>query len=105
MGFFNIIITLCVGAVLAFGAALTYKHRMAEQRAEMGELATVSMVSPTQFVKNIAAQHAALPKWDDKNWKGLTYHEAGYYKKKAEAAKAEAAKQEKQNASKQPAAR
>ena len=61
MGFLNIIITMCVGAVLAFGAALTYKHRMAELRAEHGELATVTVVSPSQFVKNVAAQHAALP--------------------------------------------
>ena len=60
----------------------------------------VAVVSPTQFVKNVANLHASLPKWDDKNWKGLTYHEAGYYKKKAEAAK-----QDKQNASKQSAAR
>jgi hypothetical protein len=94
MGFFNIIITLCVGLVMAGGAALTYKNRMAETGGN------VAVVSPTQFVKNVAAQHAALPKWDDKNWKGLTYHEAGYYKKKAEAAK-----QDKQNASKQTAAR
>jgi hypothetical protein len=93
MGFFNIIITLCVGLIMAGGAALTYKYRMAEQQ-------DVAVVSPAQFVKNVAAQQAALPKWDDKNWNGLTYHEAGYYKKKAEAAK-----QDKQNASKQPAAR
>ena len=74
---------------------MTYHYRMAEQRAELGEhsLPAVAMVSPTQFVKNVAAQHAALPKWDDKNWKGLTYHEAGYYKKKAEASKENAPKQ------------
>ena len=103
MGFFNLIITMCVGAVLAFGAALTYKQRMAEQHAEMegNPLAGVAMVSPTQFVKNVAAQHAALPKWDDKNWKGLTYHEAGYYKKKADASK----NADKKNPPKQTAAR
>ena len=101
MGIFNVIITICVGAVLAFGAALTYKHRMAE--AEAQGLPGVVMVSPSQFVKNVAANHAALPKWDDKNWKGLTYHEPGYYKKKAEEAAKQAAS--KQPASKQTAAR
>jgi hypothetical protein len=90
---FNFIITICVGAVLAFGAVLTYKHRMAEAEMEGNPMAGVAMVSPTQFVKNVAAQHAALPKWDDKNWKGLTYHPPGYYKKKAEAEKEKAAKQ------------
>jgi hypothetical protein len=94
MSFFNIIVTLCVGLIMAGGAALTYKYRMAETGGD------VAIVSPAQFVKNVAAQHAALPKWDDKNWKGLTYHEAGYYKKKAEAAK-----QSQQNASKQTATR
>ena len=96
MGFFNTFITMCVGAVMLVGAAMTYHYRMAEQRAELGEhsLPAVAMVSPTQFVKNVAAQHAALPKWDDKNWKGLTYHPPGYYKKKAEeAAKQASAKQ------------
>ncbi len=32
MGFFNIIITMGVGLVMLFGAALTYKHRMAERQ-------------------------------------------------------------------------
>jgi|KBSMisStandDraft_5_1062788.scaffolds.fasta_scaffold855124_3 hypothetical protein len=97
MRFFNIIITLCVGLVMAGGAALTYKHRMAETGGD------VVIASPAQFLNNVAAQRAALPKWDDKNWKGLTYHEPGYYKKKAEEAAKQAAS--KQPASKQTAAR
>ena len=58
MGFFNVIITLCVGMVMLVGAAITYKNRMAEREA-MG-LSKGSGLAP-------------LPKWDDKNWKGLTY--------------------------------
>lgn len=88
MSFFNIIITLCVGLIMAGGAVLTYKYRV----LEAGHPSEVAIVSPGQFVKNIAAQHAALPKWDDKNWKGLNHHPAGYYKKKADAAKQEASK-------------
>ncbi len=99
----NFIITIFVGLVMLVGAGMTYHYRMLDAEIEGNPLGGVAMVSPSQFVKNVAAQHAALPKWDDKNWKGLTYHEAGYYKKKAEVAKnAEASKQ---NASKQSAAR
>ena len=96
----NFIITMFVGLIMLVGAGMTYHYRMLDAQIEGNPLAGVAMVSPSQFVKNVAAQHAALPKWDDKNWKGLTYHEPGYYKKKAEAAK-----QDKQNASKQTAAR
>ena len=96
----NFIITIFVGLIMLVGAGMTYHYRMLDAEIEGNPLGGVAMVSPTQFVKNVAAQHAALPKWDDKNWKGLTYHEPGYYKKKAEAAK-----QDKQNASKQTAAR
>ena len=87
MRFFGVIITLCVGLVMAGGLVLTYKHR----KAEMG--GDVALVSPGQFVKNVANLNASLPKWDDKNWKGLTHHPAGYYKKKADAAKQDASKQ------------
>ena len=97
MRFFNIVITLCVGLVLAGGAALTYKNR----KAEMG--GDIAIASPGQFVKNVANLHSSLPKWDDKNWKGVDHHPPGYFtKKKAEAAKQEAAKKD---ASKQTAAR
>ena len=40
MGFFNVIITLCVGMVMLVGAAITYKNRMAEREA-MGLSAVV----------------------------------------------------------------
>ena len=76
MGFFNLVITMIVGAVLLVGAGMTYHYRMLDAEVEGKPLAGVAMVSPTQFVKNVAAQHAALPKWDDKNWKGLTYHQS-----------------------------
>jgi hypothetical protein len=85
----NFIITIFVGAIILVGAGMTYHYRM----LEADHPSEVAMVSPSQFVKNVAAQHAALPKWEDKNWKGLTYHEPGYYKKKAEADKKAAAKQ------------
>jgi hypothetical protein len=101
MGIFNLIIAMVVGAVLLVGGGMTYHYRMLEAEAAGNPLAGVAMVSPGQFVKNVAAQHAALPKWDDKNWKGLTYHPPGYYKKKAEAAK----NADKQNPPKQTAAR
>jgi hypothetical protein len=67
MGFFNIIITMCVGAVMLFGAALTYKHRMAERQMEHP---LASVVEPTK-VKDTG--RAPLPKWDDKNYKGLVH--------------------------------
>jgi hypothetical protein len=67
MGFFNIIITMCVGAVMLVGAALTYKYRMAER---MDEHPLASVIEPP--VKG-AGLRAPLPKWDDKNYKGLTY--------------------------------
>ena len=84
---------------------MTYHYRMLEAEAEGHPLGGVAMVSPSQFVKNVAAQHAALPNWDDKNWKGLTYHEAGYYKKKKAAEAAKNAEASKQNTPKQTAAR
>jgi hypothetical protein len=68
MGFFNIIITMGVGAVMLFGAALTYKHRMAEREMEGHSLARV--IEPPA---KDAGFRAPLPKWDDKNYKGLTY--------------------------------
>ena len=67
MGFFNIVITLGVGAVMLFGAALTYKHRMAER---MDEHPLAHVVEPPA---KDAGFRAPLPKWDDKNYKGLTY--------------------------------
>ena len=68
MGFFNVIITLCVGMVMLVGAAITYKQRMAEREA-MGLSAVVEKPAKGSGI-------APLPKWDDKNWKGLTYKSA-----------------------------
>ncbi|MEA3028451.1 MAG: hypothetical protein QOF91_3736 [Alphaproteobacteria bacterium] len=95
MGFFNLIIMMFVGGIMLVGAGMTYHYRAAEEQLEIGEhsLPNVAVVSPTQFVKNVAELHASLPKWDDKNWKGLTYHPAGYYKKKNASASAPAPKQ------------
>ena len=99
MGAVNFIIASAVAMLMFVGAGMTYHYRMLD--AEMGGGPPVALVSPGQFVKNVANLHASLPKWDDKNYKGLTYHEAGYYKKKADASK----NADKQNPPKQPAAR
>jgi hypothetical protein len=85
----NLIIAMAVAVLMFVGAGMTYQYRMLEAEHP----AEVAMVSPGQFVKNVAALHASLPKWDDKNWKGLNHHLAGYYKKKAEADKQAASKQ------------
>jgi hypothetical protein len=65
MSVFNAIITVCVGAVMIAGAAITYRHNVAErqlvQQAHKAALA------------DMANARASLPKWDDKNYKGLTY--------------------------------
>ena len=66
MGFFNIVITMCVGAVMLVGAALTYKHRMAERQMEHPLASVVD--KPVR-----GTGLAPLPKWDDKNYKGLVY--------------------------------
>src|SRR5665213_535837 len=69
---------MAVAVLMFVGAGMTYQYRMLEAEHP----AEVAMVSPGQFVKNVAALHASLPKWDDKNWKGLNHHPAGYYKKR-----------------------
>jgi hypothetical protein len=72
MGFFNLIITMCVGLIMLGGAALTYKNRMAEQQMEMEQQTLASAaVMPTKVKSD---GRASLPKWDDKNYKGLNYH-------------------------------
>jgi hypothetical protein len=97
MNLVNLIIAMAVAVLMFVGAGMTYHYRMLDAEVEGNALAGVAIVSPTQFVKNVANLHASLPKWDDKNWKGLTHHPAGYYKKNADASK--------QNAPKQTAAR
>jgi hypothetical protein len=83
----NLIIAMAVAVLMFVGAGMTYHYRMLEMHTEMEEhsFPNVAVVSPAKFVKNVAELHASLPKWDDKNWKGLTYHPAGYYKKNASA--------------------
>jgi hypothetical protein len=71
MGFFNIIITMCVGLVLLVGAGLTYKHRMAERQMEGQSHPLAGVVEPAN-AKGASAR-ASLPKWDDKNYKGLVH--------------------------------
>jgi hypothetical protein len=69
MSFFNITITLAVGMVMLGGAVLTYQHRMLErQDMERNPLAGVVAQNKTK-----GTGLAPLPKWDDKNYKGLTY--------------------------------
>ena len=92
----NFIITIFVGLIMLVGAGMTYHYRMLDAQIEGNPLAGVAMVSPSQFVKNVAAQHAALPKWDDKNWKGLE-HKGGVFRSASSALK--------QNDPKQTAAR
>ena len=67
MSFFNIAITLCVGLVMAGGAALTYKHRMLERQMEMEQHSSLAavVVSPPANTKRESIR-ASLPKWDDK---------------------------------------
>ena len=63
---FNFVITMCVGLIMLMGAGLTYKYRMMER--ELDPPGTV-------YVKGSGL--APLPKWDDKNCKGLVYKPAG----------------------------
>ena len=70
MSFFNITITLAVGMVMLGGAALTYKHRMLERQMEMEQHPLAGAVAQN---KTKGTGLAPLPKWDDKNYKGLNY--------------------------------
>ena len=67
MGVFNVIVTMCVGAVMLFGAALTYRHHVAER--QFVQKATNAAIS------DMTNARASLPKWDDKNYKGLVYRQ------------------------------
>lgn len=70
MSFFNITITLGVGLVMLGGAAMTYHHRM-QERQMLAETQPLAAAVTPRKVKDTGL--AALPKWDDKNYKGLTY--------------------------------
>jgi hypothetical protein len=71
MGFFNIVITMGVGLVMLGGAALTYHHRMAERQIEMERNPLAAVVAPANAKD--AGFRASLPKWDDRNYKGLVH--------------------------------
>ena len=75
MGFFNAIITMLVFGVLLVGGGMTYHYRMLERHAEME-------ANPLRAVVNTPVKGsglAPLPKWDDKNWKGLE-HKGGTFR-------------------------
>jgi len=71
MGFFNFLITMGVGFVMLVGAALTYQHRMAERRMEAEQHPLATVVARTNVKSEPSL--APLPKWDNKNYKGLVY--------------------------------
>jgi hypothetical protein len=68
MAIFNIFIAMCVGAVLLVGAAITFHHRAAERQMELEQNPMAVLT-----VKRGEGLRASLPKWDDKNYKGLVY--------------------------------
>jgi hypothetical protein len=65
MGVFNFIITVCVGLVMLVGAGITYRQHVAER--QFVQKAGIAAMS------DMANARASLPKWDDKNYKGLVY--------------------------------
>jgi hypothetical protein len=65
MGIVNIIVTACICLFLAWGAAFTFRQNAAER--QFVQQATGAAMS------DMANARASLPKWDDKNYKGLTY--------------------------------
>ena len=69
MGVINVLITFCVGLVLLGGAAMTYHYRNAEQRLVADPLLVQKAANAARA--DIANANASLPKWDDKNYKGL----------------------------------
>jgi hypothetical protein len=71
MVFFNIIITMCVGGIMLVGAAITYKNRMAERQMEMETHSLAAVVAPANVKRE--GLRASLPKWDEKNYKGLVH--------------------------------
>jgi len=70
MGFFNVIVAMCVGLIMLGGAVLTYHHRMAERQMEIESNPGAAVVAPAS-AKSTGL--ASLPKWDNKNYKGLVY--------------------------------
>ena len=65
MAVINTIVTIGIAVFLLWGAAFSYRHYAAEQRfIERAGIAARN---------DIANANASLPKWDNKNYKGLTY--------------------------------
>ena len=60
MAISNVIITMCVGAALLLGVAITFTHRMAAGRGAGDSMAAIA--SPPAK----GAGLAPLPRWDDK---------------------------------------
>ena len=67
----NFVITIAIGLVMLGGAALTYHHRMAERQMEIEQHGLAAVVAPPAKTKDSGL--APLPKWDNKNYKGLAY--------------------------------
>jgi hypothetical protein len=74
VGFFNIVITMIVGAVLLVGAGITFSVRMAERDMQMEQDPMAVLTA-----KRGEGYRAPLPKWDDKNYKGLE-HKGGTFR-------------------------
>ena len=83
MGIFNLIIAVVVGAVLLVGGGMTYHYRMLERHAEMEANPFGAIVNPPVKGSGLAP----LPKWDDKNWKGLVHKPGGVFKSASTAPK------------------
>jgi hypothetical protein len=80
MSVINAIITVCVGLVLLGGAAMTYHYREADQRLVQKAVSTARPDIAKAFNaarSDIANANASLPKWDDKNYKGLVHFVPG----------------------------
>ena len=61
----NFIVTICIGLFLVWGAVFTYRHNVAERQVVQHAVSAARA--------DMANANASLPKWDDKNYKGLTY--------------------------------
>jgi hypothetical protein len=64
----NIIVTICIGLFLVWGAAYTYRHNAAERQFVQN--------AASAAISDMANANASLPKWDDTNYKGLVYRPA-----------------------------
>jgi hypothetical protein len=65
MSVINTIVTICIGLLLVWGAATTYRHNVAERKFVQN--------AASAAMSDMANANASLPKWDDTNYKGLVY--------------------------------